>query len=61
MDIILMLTNSANLVTTLVNLDVVDPVLVNVMIVELMVIIWIRRLLPVKNVLTGNKVAENVN
>lgn len=47
--------------TTLVNLDVVDPVLVNVMIVELMVIIWIRRLLPVKNVLTGNKGAENVN
>ena len=61
MDIILMLTNSVNLVTTLVNLDVVDPVLVNVMIVELMVIIWIRRLLLVKNVLTGNKVAENVN
>ena len=61
MDIILMLTNSANLVTTLVNLDVVDPVLVNVMIVELMVIIWIRRLLPVKNVLTGNKGVENVN
>jgi len=61
MDITLMLTNSANLVTILVNLDAVDPVLVNVMIVELMVITWIRRLLPVKNVLTGNKVVENVN
>jgi hypothetical protein len=56
-----MVTKSASLVTILVNLDVVAPVLVNVMIVELMVIIWIRRLLLVKNVLTGNKAAENVN
>lgn len=47
--------------TILVNIDVVDPVLVDVMIVELMGIIWIRRLLLVKNVLTGNKAVENVN